>query len=126
MRSSKAAVIEERTAYTLYAFSMKWLQTWILVCTSGIQSVFDIKDAFQAIRLTDEPSSLTTMKTPWGHYCWAWLPFGISSTAKEFQCCLHDIQHIINVVNEQAADDIMAMGHNESLVGTNIDRDHRN
>ena len=33
-----------------------------------IFSTFDIKDAFQTIKLTDESSFLTTMHTPWGRY----------------------------------------------------------
>ena len=56
-----------------------------------IFSTFDIKDAFQTIRLTDESSFLTTMHTPWGRYCWTRLPFGISSAPEEFQHRLHDI-----------------------------------
>ncbi|CAB4032430.1 Hypothetical predicted protein [Paramuricea clavata] len=56
-----------------------------------VSSTFDIKDAFQTIQLTKESSMLTTMRTPWGHYCWTCLPFGISSAPDEFQRHIHDV-----------------------------------
>ena len=53
-------------------------------------STFDIKDSFQAIKLTEESSMLITMHTPWGRYRWTRLPFGISSAPEEFQRRIHD------------------------------------
>lgn len=88
-----------------------------------IFSTFDIKDAFQTIRLTDESSFLTTMHTPWGRYRWTRLPFGISSAPEEFQRRLHDILcGIEGVVN--IADDIIVVGRGDSLTDAHIDHDN--
>ena len=88
-----------------------------------IFSTFDIKDAFQTIRLTDESSFLTTMHTPWGRYCWTRLPFGISSAPEEFQRRLHDIlcgmEGVFNT-----ADDIIVVGRGDSLTDAHIDHDN--
>ena len=37
----------------------------------------DLKDGFLHIELDNESSLLTTFQTPWGRYCWKWMPFGI-------------------------------------------------
>ena len=85
-----------------------------------IFSTFDIKDAFQTIKLTDESSLLTPMHTPWGGYRWTRLPFGISSAPEEFQRHLHDILCGMNgVVN--IADDIVAVGRGKSLAEAQVD-----
>ena len=86
-----------------------------------IFSVFDIKDAFQTIELTEESSMLTTLHTPWGRYHWTRLPFGVSAAPEEFQRRLHDILcEIDGVVN--IADDIIVIGRGETL--TEATRDH--
>ena len=89
---------------------------------ANIFSTFDIRDAFQTIKLTEESSMLTTMHTPWGRYRWTRLPFGISSAPKEFQRRLHDVlcgmDGIINI-----ADDITVIGRAESLAAATIDHD---
>jgi len=56
-----------------------------------IFSTFDMKDAFQTIKLKEESSLLTTMHTPWGRYRWTPLPFGISSAPEDFQRRIHDV-----------------------------------
>ena len=85
-----------------------------------IFSTFDIEDAFQTIKLTQESSFLTTMHTPWGQYRWTRLPFGISSVSEEFQSCLHYILcGTAGVVN--IADDIIVVGHGESLADAHVD-----
>ena len=85
-------------------------------------STFDIREAFQTIKLTDESSMLTTMHTPWGRYRWTRLPFGISSAPEEFQRRLHDVlcglDGVINI-----ADDIIVMGRGESQAEANLDHD---
>ena len=87
-----------------------------------IFSTFDIKDAFQTIKLTNESSFLTTMHTPWGRYRWTRLPFGISSSPEEFQRRLHDIlcgmEGVVNI-----ADDIIVVGRGESLTEAHVDHD---
>ena len=88
-----------------------------------IFSTFDIKDAFQTIRLTDESSFLTTTHTPWGRYRWTRLSFGISSAPEEFQHRLHDIlcglEGVVNI-----ADDIIVVGRGDSLTDAHIDHDN--
>ncbi len=70
-------------------------------------STSNIKHAFQAIKLTEKSSMLTTMHTRWGRYCWTRLPFGISSAPEEFQRRIHDvlcgIDGIINIADDMAA-----------------------
>ena len=86
---------------------------------ANVFSTFDIRDAFQTIKLTEESSMLTTMHTP---YRWTRLPFGISFAPEEFQRRLHDIlcgmDGIINI-----ADDITVIGRGESLAAATIDHD---
>ena len=80
-------------------------------------STFDIKDAFQVIKLTKESSMLSTMHTPWGRYRWTRLPFGISSAPEEFQRRIHDVlcgmDGIINI-----ADDIYHHGSGRISTGS--------
>ena len=60
-------------------------QTSIGFTKGNFFSTFDIRDAFQTIQLNEESSLLKTMHTPWGHYQWTRLPFGVSSAPEEFQ-----------------------------------------
>lgn len=87
-----------------------------------IFSTFDIKAAFQTIKLTNESSFLTTMHTAWGRYRWTRLPFGISSAPKEFQRRLYDIlcgmEGVVNIV-----DDIIVVGRGESPTEAHVDHD---
>ena len=85
-----------------------------------IFSTFDIKDAFQTIKLTDDSSLVTTMHTPWGRYRWTRLPFGISSAPEEFQRRIHDVlcglEGVVNI-----ADDIIVVGWGKTLPETTHD-----
>ena len=87
-----------------------------------IFSTFDIKDAFQTIKLTNDSSFLTTMHTPWGRYSWTRLPVGISSAPEEFQRHLHDIlcgmEGVVNI-----ADDIIVVVRGESNTDAHVDHD---
>lgn len=47
-------------------------------------SVFDAKDGFWQIKLSERSSYLTTFNTPYGRYRWLRMPFGISSGSEEF------------------------------------------
>ena len=83
-------------------------------------STFDIRDAFQTIKLTEESSILTTTHTPWGHYRWIRLPFGVSSAPEEFQWCLHNvIRHMEGVLNI----DIIDIGRKDSIDQAALDHD---
>ena len=87
-----------------------------------ISSTFDIKDAFEIIKLSDVSSFLTTMHTHWGRYRWTRLPFGIISAPEQFQRRLHDIlcgmEGVFNI-----ADDIIVVGRGESLTDAHDDHD---
>ena len=54
-----------------------------------ILSILDAKDGFHQVHLDTSSSYLTTFWIPFGHYCYLWMPFGISSAPKEFQCRTH-------------------------------------
>ena len=85
-------------------------------------STFNIKDAFQAIKLTEDSSMLTTMHTPWGHYRWTRLPFGITSAPEEFQRRIHDVPcGMDGVVN--IAGDIIMTGQGDSQQAATRDHD---
>jgi len=43
------------------------------------------------IQLDEVSSMLTTFNTPYGHYQWKWLPFGISSALEVFQWKMHEL-----------------------------------
>jgi len=87
-----------------------------------IFSTFDIKDAFQTIKLTKESSPLTAMHTPWERYRWTRLPFGISSAPEEFQRRIHDVlfglEGVVNI-----ADDIIKVGRGKTLSESTHDHD---
>ena len=48
-------------------------------------SVFDASNGFWQVELDDESSSLTTFNTPFGHYHWKRVPFGIKSAPEVWQ-----------------------------------------
>ena len=71
-------------------------------------TVIDVKEAFQNIPLTLRSSLMTTMYTPWGHYRWTRLPFGISSASEEWQHRIHIVLEGLQVISN--ADDILIPG----------------
>ena len=84
--------------------------------------MFEIKDAFQKIKLTNKASLLNTMHSPWGRYRWTRLPFGISSAPEEYQRRLLDIlcgmEVVVNIAN-----DIIVVGRGECLADAHVDYD---
>ena len=54
-----------------------------------IFTVLDAKDGFHQVQLDRESSYLTTFWTPFGHYRYLCMPFGISSAPEEFQRRMH-------------------------------------
>ena len=85
-------------------------------------SMFEIKDAFQKIKLTNKASLLTTMHSSWRRYRWTRLPFGISSAPEEYQRRLLDIlcgmEVVVNIAN-----DIIVVGRGECLADAHVDYD---
>ena len=67
-------------------------------------TVLDPKDEFLQVKLDEKSSELTTFHTPFGQYKWLRMPFGIFSTAEEFQ---PHVQNVIEGLNgvETIADD---------------------
>ena len=54
-------------------------------------SKLDINSGFWQIPLSPESAKLTTFITPYGHYCFHRLPFGMSSPPEHFQRIMSDI-----------------------------------
>ena len=77
-------------------------------------TIFDEKDSFWQVRLTDDSSYLCTFNTPWGRKRFLRMPFGISSASEVLQKrnmdTFGDIQglHII-------ADDMIIAAENEKI-----------
>ena len=77
-------------------------------------SVLDVRNGFWHVKLDESSSLLTTFHTPFGHYRWKRMPFGISSAPEVFQHRMHElIQGLVGV--EVIADDFVAVGCGETL-----------
>ena len=79
-------------------------------------TIIEVKEAFQNIPLTLRSSLMTTMYTPWGHYRWARLPFGISSASERLEA--PNPFQVISI-----ADDILIPGCGTSDAEARIDHD---
>ena len=87
-----------------------------------IFSVVDAKDGFLQV-VVDEPSSLlTTFWTPFGHYKWNRLPFGISFTPKELERRLTEVLEGLDNV-AVVADDLLIFGCGNSHQDAEADHD---
>ena len=87
-------------------------------------SLADVKDGFLHIPLDEESSWMTTMHTSYGRYRWLRLPFGITSSPKEFQMrlttALEGLQGIIYI-----ADTILVYGEGNDYEEAQKDHDRR-
>ena len=54
------------------------------LANAKVFSVLDAKDGFHQVKLDESSSYLTTFWTPFGHYRYLRMPFGISSTPEEY------------------------------------------
>jgi len=76
-------------------------------------SVLDASSGYWQISLDQESAKLCTFNSPFGHYMFKHLPFGLSSAQYIFQKVMTEIFEDIDGV-EVAVDDILAWGTNEA------------
>ena len=92
-----------------------------------IFSSVDLCNGFWHLKLDAKNSRLTTFSTPYGHYRWKVLPFGIAPAPEIFQKHVYnnicDLEGVLNV-----ADDILvyAIGDTEAEAVEDHDRKLRN
>lgn len=73
----------------LYIDPLKPLSEALKISHYPLQKKFMVNNGFWHREL-DEPSShLTTLATPFGRYCWVWMPISFSPAPEEFQCKLN-------------------------------------
>ena len=86
-------------------------------------TVLDAKDGFLQVKLDEKSSELTTFHTPSARYKSLRMPFGICSTAEEFQ---HHVQNVIEGLNgvETIADDLLVYGICTTYEEAVIDHDN--
>ena len=94
--------------------------------TSSIRRVskiskIDTNSGFWTLLMDEAFQLLTTLNTPWGHYCFTKMPFGLDQAQYFFQyymdCHFQDVNLMTNVI----ADDVMIHGetdeqHNKHLI----------
>ena len=69
----------------------------------------DLKDGFLQIQLDEDSSKLTAFQTPWSHYRYLRMPFGISPAPECFQCKLdQNLEGLEGIY--KVADDILITG----------------
>jgi len=86
-----------------------------------IFSVLDAKEGFNQVELDEESSYLTTFWSPKGRVRWLRIPFGIKPASEEYQRrqeCLEGLDGI-----ESIADDILVIGHGETMEEAYINHD---
>jgi len=82
----------------------------------------DLNDGFLDIELNNESSILTTFQTPWGHYCWKTMPFGILPAPEylkqNLDQNLEDLPGVFRIF-----DDLLRTGKGANLSETSRDLD---
>ena len=87
-------------------------------------TVLDAKNGFWHVQLDQESSYLTTFATPWGHYRWKRMPFGISAAPEEFQRRLDTALKGLEGVRP-ICDDILIYGVGDSYDEAMVDHDNK-
>ena len=89
-------------------------------------TVIDAKDGFWQKPLDTESSYKTTFNTPFGHYRWKRMPFGISSAPEVWQHTMHEFVEDLEGV-EVIADDflIAGFGSTDHEVNQSLERNER-
>ena len=85
-------------------------------------SVFDAKDGYWHVKLTERSSKLTTFNTPFGRYRWLRMPFGIKSASEEFQRRMHEALEGLDGV-QVIVDDILVYGRGQDEASAIEDHD---
>ena len=94
-------------------------QTLAQLAGAKLFSKLDANSGFWQIPLSPESSLLTTFITPFGHFCFRRLPFGITSAPEHFQCQMAEIlQDMEGVVCHM--DDILVHGKNNDEHGRRL------
>ena len=88
-------------------------QTLGKLAGAKVISKLDANSGFWQRKLKDSSKLLTTFITPWGRYCYARLPFGISSAPEHFQKSMQRILEDLPGVECQM-DDIIVYGANQA------------
>jgi hypothetical protein len=63
---------------------------------SVIFSKFDLKSGFWQIQIHEDDKYKTAFTTPFGHYEWNVMPFGLKNAPSEFQNIMNDLIHLVN------------------------------
>jgi hypothetical protein len=65
----------------------------LVSCLSDVLvfSKFDMKSGFWQIQINDQDRYKTAFTTPFGHYEWNVMPFGLKNASSEFQNIMNDI-----------------------------------
>ena len=85
-------------------------------------SVLDAKTGFWQVKLTDASSYLTIFNTPFGHYWWRRMPFGISSAPEVWQQKMNELVEGLSGV-EVIADDFLICGFGANLKDATVNHD---
>ena len=77
-------------------------------------SVLDAKTGFWLVKLSENSSYFTTFNTPFGHFRWLRMPFGISSAPEIWQRKMHEAIEGLQGV-EVIADDFLVCGFGDTV-----------
>ena len=85
-------------------------------------SVFDASNGFWQVELDEDSSLLTTFNTPFGHYRWKRMPFGIKSAPEVWQRKMRE--HIEGLKGVKViADDFVIVGYGDTPTEWQADHD---
>ena len=77
-------------------------------------SKIDANSGFWTLPMNADSQLLTTFNTPWGHYCFTKMPFGLNQTQYFFQYYMDLNFQNINPTTNIIADDVMIHGQDDS------------
>ena len=80
------------------------------LCGATVFSKLDASSGFHQLPLEEDSCHLTTFITPFGRYCYRFVPFGITSAPEIFQRRMSEVLSGIDGA-ETIMDDILVYGH---------------